>query len=339
MCNPISIGMFALSAGSSLASYGSQKEAARARNRARIRNYRLATDAYHRDVLLANADWKNSRTQTEIAIDNIFQQTADQWAQQDQTIAAVWDAEAFNQIDFLKKMFQSDTAREQTGVTAARIAAEPIREYGQKITKSYQAAIQKVDQAILQKEIWENDANRRRRVEWEKTWRSPVPGFAPEPEPLESMPGIGGTLLNIALAGVTSYIGGTALNKMNIGGGFDLGLGAANTDFSKAFLSGESLNVLGPSYWSTPIGAGANQLGVNAAFGGSVNLGITQAGSGAIGAGSNFLGGSLPWTTTASHYSNFGNVYTGTANWQTLTAPKRNPIQALMFKQLFNKST
>ena len=223
MCNPVSIGMFALSAGSSLASYGSQKQAARARNRARIRNHKYATEAYYRDILLANADWKNSRTQTEIAIDDIFRQTADNWAKQDQTIAAIWDKEAFNQIDFLKKMWSEDSAREQTGVTAARIAAEPIRKYGHEITKSYQSAIQKVDEAILQKELWENDANSRRRAQWEETWRSPVPGFAPEPEPLESMPGIGGTLLQIALAGVSSYIGGTALNKMNIGGGFDLG--------------------------------------------------------------------------------------------------------------------
>ena len=279
MCNPVSIGMFALSAGSSLASYGSQKQAARARNRARIRNHKYATEAYYRDILLANADWKNSRTQTEIAIDDIFRQTADNWAKQDQTIAAIWDKEAFNQIDLLKKMWSEDSAREQTGVTAARIAAEPIRKYGHEITKSYQSAIQKVDEAILQKELWENDANSRRRAQWEETWRSPVPGFAPEPEPLESMPGIGGTLLNIALAGVTSYVGGTALNKMNVGQGFNLTSEQLTQSFKNPMFD---LGIVDKSLIANTTAypgafsatAGASQLGADIPFGGLPGLNI-----------------------------------------------------------------
>ena len=213
MCDPLSAGSFALSAGSSLASYGSQKAAARARNRAKIRNYKLAVEAYHRDVLLANAEWKDSRTQTEINLDNLFQQTADRWQQQDAQIAQLWDQQKFDQFEILRKMLGSESAREQTGVSAMRIAGEPIRKAGYEITKRYQQTMQKADDAFLQKQIFENEANRQRRVEWHKTWRSPVPGFAPEPEPLEAMPSMGSTLLNIALAGVTSGISAFQIHK------------------------------------------------------------------------------------------------------------------------------
>ena len=227
MCNPLSIGTFALSAGSSLASYGSAKAAARARNRAKIRNYKLAVEAYHRDVLLANAEWKDSRTQTEINLDNLFQQTADRWQQQDAQIAQLWDQQKFDQFEIIRKMLGSESAREQTGVSAMRIAGEPIRKAGFEITQRYQQAIQKADDAFLQKEIYENEANRQRRAEWHKTWRSPVPGFAPEPEPLEAMPGMGSTLLNIALAGVTSGISAFQIHKA---GGLGSIFGKASTD-------------------------------------------------------------------------------------------------------------
>jgi len=232
MCDPLSAGSFALSAGSSLASYGSQKAAARARNRAKIRNYKLAVEAYHRDVLLANAEWKDSRTQTEINLDNLFQQTADRWQQQDAQIAQLWDQQKFDQFEILRKMLGSESAREQTGVSAMRIAGEPIRKAGYEITKRYQQTMQKADDAFLQKQIFENDANRQRRVEWHKTWRSPVPGFAPEPEPLEAMPSMGSTLLNIALAGVTSGISAFQIHKA---GGLGSIFGKAGEGVTKTY--------------------------------------------------------------------------------------------------------
>ena len=234
MCDPLSIGSFALSAGSSLASYGSQKAAARARNRAKIRNYKLATEAYHRDVLLANAEWKNDRTETEIKIDNLFQQTADRWEQQDAVIAATWDQVKFDQFEIIRKVLGAESAREQTGVTAARLAGEPIRAGGFEITKRYQQAVQKVDDAYLQKEVFENEANRQRRAEWHQTWRSPIPGFAPVPEPLEAMPSMSGTLLNIALAGVTSGISAFQIHKAG-------GLGSVFNFGGKEAVSGTGL--------------------------------------------------------------------------------------------------
>ena len=109
----------------------------------------------------------------------------------------------------------------------------------------------------------------------EETWRSPVPGFAPEPEPLESMPGIGGTLLNIALAGVTSYIGGTALNKMtDIGKGFDLTQSFKNPIdlgiVDKSLITSTTSSY--PGAFSAT--AGASQLGADIPFGGLPGLNI-----------------------------------------------------------------
>ena len=54
------------------------------------------------------------------------------------------------------------------------------------------------DKSSLQKEIITNDANRRRRAAFQKTWRSPVPGFTPRPPALEGSPSPLGMILGIA---------------------------------------------------------------------------------------------------------------------------------------------
>jgi hypothetical protein len=64
------------------------------------------------------------------------------------------------------------------------------------------------DKSILQKEIIRNDANRRRRAAFQKTWRSPVHGFTPRPPTLEGMPSPLGMMLGIASSAVGTFGGG-----------------------------------------------------------------------------------------------------------------------------------
>ena len=203
MCNP-AVG-FGLQAAGQIGNFMSQRAATRARNRAKLLNFREENIAYYNDVILRNTQWKNDLQDTQIAYDNIFQQTAEAWRQQDLAIEQAHDQHANTNVQLLQELYRKEYAGTQTGVTASRLANEPIRQAGIKLTESMQKAIRVSDEANLRKDILESDANRRRRAAFQKTWRSPVPGFTPTPPALESGPSAGSLVLGLAGAAVGSF--------------------------------------------------------------------------------------------------------------------------------------
>jgi hypothetical protein len=90
-------------------------------------------------------------------------------------------------------------------VTASRLANEPLRQGGIKMTEAMQKAIRINDEATLRKDILEADANRRRRAAFQKTWRSPVSGPAPIAPALEGGPSTGALVLGLAASAVGSF--------------------------------------------------------------------------------------------------------------------------------------
>ena len=208
MCNPVTgweVAQFGLSAAGQIGSYMSQRAGVNARNRAKLLNFRQENIAYYNDVLLSNAQWKNDLQDTEIAYDNIFQQTVEAWRQQDLAIEQAYDQAARDNLDILQQVYRKEYAGTQTGVTAMRLANEPIRKVNMAISKSSRELIMAKDKSLLQKEIIRNDANRRRRAAFQKTWRSPVHGWTPEAPALESAPSTAGLLLGIAGAAIGSF--------------------------------------------------------------------------------------------------------------------------------------
>ena len=204
MCNP-AVASFGVQAAGQVGNFMSQRAATRARNRARLLNFREENIAYYNDVILRNTQWKNDLQDTQIAYDNIFQQTAEAWRQQDLAIEQAHDQHANTNVQLLQELYRKEYAGTQTGVTASRLANEPIRQAGVKLTESMQKAIRVSDEANLRKDILESDANRRRRAAFQKTWRSPVPGFTPTPPALESGPSAGSLVLGLAGAAVGSF--------------------------------------------------------------------------------------------------------------------------------------
>tara|TARA_S200000501_G_scaffold310431_1_gene300640 strand:+ start:19 stop:744 length:726 start_codon:yes stop_codon:yes gene_type:complete len=204
MCNP-AVAQFGVSAAGQVGNFMSQRAATRARNRAKLLNFREENIAYYNDVILRNTQWKNDLQDTKIAYDNIFQQTAEAWRQQDLAIEQAKDQHANTNVQLLQEMYRKEYAGTQTGVTASRLANEPIRQAGIKLTESMQKAIRVSDEANLRKDILGNDANRRRRAAFQKTWRSPVPGFTPTPPALESGPSAGSLILGLAGSAVGAF--------------------------------------------------------------------------------------------------------------------------------------
>ena len=197
MCNP-AVAQFGFQAAGQVGNFMSQRAAVRARNRARLQNFREDNIAYYNDVILNNVQWKNDLQDTEIAYNNIFQGAVDSWRQQDLAAEEAFDKHANYNIEALQELYRKEYAGTQTGVTASRLANEGIRKVGFALTKSMKQAMMARDKSSLQKEIITNDANRRRRAAFQKTWRSPVPGFTPIAPSLESAPSPMGMILGIA---------------------------------------------------------------------------------------------------------------------------------------------
>jgi len=207
MCNP-AVAQFGLQAAGQVGNYMSQRAATKARNRAKLLNFRQDNIAYYNDAILNDVKWKNQQLDTQVAYDNLFQQLSEQWRQQDLLIEQAEDKHANYNIEALQELYRKEYAGTQTGVTATRLANEGLRKVGMALTKSQRELMMAKDKSILQKEIIRNDANRRRRAAFQKTWRSPVHGFTPRPPALEGMPSAAGMILGIAGAAVGSFAGG-----------------------------------------------------------------------------------------------------------------------------------
>ena len=203
MCNPAA--SFGFQAAGQIGNYFSQRAATKARNRAKLLNFRYDNIAYYNDALLNDVQWKNSLQDTQIAYDNLFQQASEQWRQQDLLIEQAEDKHARYNVQALQELYRKEYAGTQTGVTASRLANEGIRKVGMALTNSQRDLMMAKDKSILQKEIIRNDTNRRRRAAFQKTWRSPVHGWTPQPPALEATPGIGGLVLGLAGAAVSSF--------------------------------------------------------------------------------------------------------------------------------------
>ena len=202
MCNPVV--QFGFSAATSIGSYFAQRSAVNARNRARLLNFREANKQYNANVILNNVRWKNGQLDADLAYDNIFQQAAESWRQQDLQVQAARSQHVENTITALTELARKEYAGTQTGVTASRLANEGTRQVGFALTKSARQLMMAKDKATLNKEIVTADANRRRRKIYQDTWRSPVPGWTPQAPQLEGGPSVALLAAQLGLAAMST---------------------------------------------------------------------------------------------------------------------------------------
>ena len=246
MCNP-AVAQFGFEAAGQVAGYMSQRAGVKARNRARLLNFREDNIAYYNNVILDNVRWKNGLLDAEIAYDNLFQQAAESWRQQDLAVEKAKNQHVDNTIDALTELYRKEYAGTQTGVTASRLANEGTRQVGRSLTKSARQLMMAKDESSLRKEIVTADANRRRRNIYQKTWRSPVPGHTPRPPALESMPSPLGMVLGIGASAMGTigkdWFKGAKPNYNKIGQNLDISyVGSADTSiFNSTYNSGLNL--------------------------------------------------------------------------------------------------
>ncbi len=213
MCDPVTIGTFAISSASSIYQHNQKKRQIREANKAKLANWDETKKQYFNEITLKNTKWKNQVQDTEIAIDNLFAAQAKQWETQDLALQEAIDAHAFNKVELIKQMYEAEYAGEQTGVTAQRKARSSIRDAGMALTKSVRQAIIAQDKTNLSKEVGLLDVENKRRAAWMKTRQSPIPGMPPPPPELSNIPGNHGLALKLALSAASSTVTGLQAAK------------------------------------------------------------------------------------------------------------------------------
>lgn len=191
--------MMGLGAANSIFQHGSENRAIRARNRAKLANFQADNDAYIVDQMMQDTAWKDRVSSAEVSIDNLFQQTAQSWNQQDVEMDAVYAKHAFDALEILTKRYRNEYAGEQTGVTAQRLADAPVREAGMALTQSVANVILNKNKAQINKEIALDQYKSGFREKWDAVRIAPQRGPTPLAPTLEKEASTGSLLGRIAL--------------------------------------------------------------------------------------------------------------------------------------------
>tara|TARA_R100000458_G_C8256409_1_gene232494 strand:+ start:68 stop:802 length:735 start_codon:yes stop_codon:yes gene_type:complete len=215
--DPATAATLAVSTASSVASYATQTSATKSKNRSRIRAYEAEKQNYLNDIMLRNNQYNNEVIEQELALDELNKAQMAQWANQDRQYLKLLEDHAFNTQDALVDRYRKEYAGPQTGVTASRLAGETARAVGLGLSKSIANVMFNKETIALNKEIIYQDTDAKRRLAYEKVRYAPLPGAPPPPPELEAPPGIGGMLLNIAMAGAQAKLNDKLLNKQKFG--------------------------------------------------------------------------------------------------------------------------
>ena len=197
--------------------YQQQVQGVKNRNRARLNQFDRANETYLVETMLNNNVWKNDVIEAEYQTEEQFRAMVGQWEEYDAQLDVLFADADFKLQESLINMYKSESAREQTGVTAARIAAQGVREHGQKMARNTAELVLNQNVININKERSRNAAQANINTIFEKVRFPPVPGQTPIPPELEAKPSMAGLVLGIAGAAVSAYGFGKAMGATNTG--------------------------------------------------------------------------------------------------------------------------
>ena len=197
--------MFAVQAAGQVGQHQAQKEGAKTRNRARLRQFDYENQDYLNEVKLKNAVWKNDVAASEVEEEQVFQAMVDQWNVQDQQLDEMFADYDFKLQESIVKMYEDDYAGTQTGATAARLAGKSAKEKGFAMAKATNEMIMAQEDADLKKEAYRTDAVAKMNKLWESVRHPPMPGHTPVPPEMEAGPSTASLVLNLASSAAMSY--------------------------------------------------------------------------------------------------------------------------------------
>ena len=199
------MGMMALNMAGSIAGHNAENAAVRDRNNAIAKqNYRQQKE-YDIQANLDNVQYLNDVQEKDVQDDRNYQAMLDAMSDTDRQMNALFDDYAQKEEDANIAMAKSAYAGTQTGATAARLAAEPVRQKGREMSRILHSKMRTVEEA-------ETAKTKAHRKAVDKSWDlhmdvafAPAHGFRPRDKGYERGRGKGLLMLELGQHALTGY--------------------------------------------------------------------------------------------------------------------------------------
>jgi hypothetical protein len=176
-----------------------ESSAVKARNKAKEDAWVRSNKEYDVQANLDDVLYMNRVQEFDVENDIIYQAMLNQWQEDDIQLDKIFAQQDYAIEDAIVEMHQNDYAGTQTGATAARLAAAPVREMGMKKSRALHEKMFAQRETDLSKEIKYREASA---DQWQKFMDraafAPIHGFRPAPPIYEAGPSPAGMILGVA---------------------------------------------------------------------------------------------------------------------------------------------
>ena len=169
------------------------------RNNAKRENWIRQNKEYDVKANLEDVRYLNDVSESRIQNDLIYQAMVNQWSENDQQLDRIFSEENIKIEDAIIEMHANDYAGTQTGATAARLAAAPVREMGMVKSRALHEKMFRAKEAKIKKEqTWHEASGKQWKDFMDNIAFAPIHGFRPSPPMYERGPSPAGMILGIA---------------------------------------------------------------------------------------------------------------------------------------------
>ena len=176
-----------------------ESSATKARNKAKEDAWVRSNKEYDVQANLDDVLYMNRVQEFDVENDMIYQAMLNQWQEDDIQLDKIFAEQDYAIEDAIVEMHQNDYAGTQTGATAARLAAAPVREMGMKKSRALHEKMFATRETALSKEAKYHEASA---DQWQKFMDraafAPIHGFRPAPPIYERGPSPAGMILGVA---------------------------------------------------------------------------------------------------------------------------------------------
>ena len=195
MCGPAAL----IGAAQSVVGFMGEQQAADDRNKAKLDTWVRQNKEYDVNANLEDVKYSNDVIEFDVQNDMIYQAMLNQWQEDDVQLDKIFAQQDYAIEDAIIDMHQNDYAGTQTGATAARLAAAPVREMGMKKSRALHEKMFAKRETDLRKESRYHDASTKQWDEFmERAAFAPKHGFRPAPPQYERGPSPAGMILGVA---------------------------------------------------------------------------------------------------------------------------------------------
>jgi len=169
------------------------------RNKAKLENWITANKEYDVDANLLDVQYLNDVSESRIQNDTIYQAMLNRWQDDDVQLDRIFASEDHKIEDAIIEMHANDYAGTQTGATAARLAAKPVREMGMIKARSLHEKMFAVKETKLKKEQTWHEAQGKQWTDFiDNIGFAPIHTHRPRMQPYERSPSPAAMILGIA---------------------------------------------------------------------------------------------------------------------------------------------